>query len=29
MPEAEYEASLERLFIELAKINRSIKQAGT
>jgi hypothetical protein len=29
MPEAEYEASLERLFIELAKVNRSIKQAGT
>jgi len=29
MPEAEYEASLEKLFIELAKINRSIKQAGT
>jgi len=29
LPEAEYEASLERLFIELAKINRSIKQAGT
>ena len=29
MTETEYEASLERLFIELAKINRSIKQAGT
>jgi len=29
LPEAEYEASLEKLFIELAKINRSIKQAGT
>jgi hypothetical protein len=29
MPEAEYEANLERLFIELAKVNRSIKQAGT
>jgi hypothetical protein len=29
MPEAEYEASLERLFIELAKVNRSIKQAGS
>jgi hypothetical protein len=29
MPEGEYEASLEKLFIELAKINRSIKQAGT
>jgi hypothetical protein len=29
LPEAEYKASLERLFIELAKINRSIKQAGT
>ena len=29
MPEAEYEAMLERLFIELAKVNRSIKQAGT
>jgi hypothetical protein len=29
MPEAEYEATLERLFIELAKVNRSIKQAGT
>ena len=29
MPEAEYEASLERLFIDLAKVNRSIKQAGS
>jgi len=29
MPAAEYEASLEKLFIALAKINRSIKQAGT
>ena len=29
MPESEYEASLERLFIELAKVNRSIKQAGS
>lgn len=29
MAEAEYEATLERLFIELAKINRSIKQAGS
>jgi hypothetical protein len=29
MPEPEYEATLERLFIELAKVNRSIKQAGT
>src|SRR5215213_7946871 len=29
MPEGEYEAALERLFVELAKINRSIKQAGT
>src|SRR5215213_7654065 len=29
MPEADYEASLERLFIELAKVNRSIKQAGS
>lgn len=29
LPEAEYEATLERLFIELAKVNRSIKQAGT
>jgi hypothetical protein len=29
MAEAEYEAKLERLFIELAKVNRSIKQAGS
>jgi hypothetical protein len=29
MPENEYEANLERLFIELAKVNRSIKQAGS
>jgi hypothetical protein len=29
MAEADYEAALERLFIELAKVNRSIKQAGT
>jgi hypothetical protein len=29
MPETEYEAALERLFIELAKVNRSIKQAGS
>ena len=29
MPESEYEANLERLFIELAKVNRSIKQAGS
>jgi hypothetical protein len=29
MPEAEYEATLERLFIELAKVNRSIRQAGS
>ena len=29
MPETEYEAALERLFIELAKVNRSIRQAGT
>jgi hypothetical protein len=28
-PEAEYEATLELLFIELAKVNRSIKQAGS
>lgn len=27
--EAEYETTLEKLFIELAKVNRSIKQAGT
>jgi hypothetical protein len=29
MQEGEYEATLERLFIELAKVNRSIKQAGS
>jgi hypothetical protein len=29
MVESEYEATLERLFIELARINRSIKQAGS
>ena len=29
MPEGEYEATLERLFVELAKVNRSIKQAGS
>ena len=29
MPEAEYESALERLFIQLAKVNRSIKQAGS
>ena len=29
LPEPEYEAALEKLFVELAKINRSIKQAGT
>jgi hypothetical protein len=29
LQEAEYEATLERLFVELAKVNRSIKQAGT
>ena len=29
MQGAEYEATLERLFIELAKVNRSIKQAGS
>jgi len=29
MAEGEYAATLERLFIELAKVNRSIKQAGT
>jgi len=29
LPESEYETQLERLFIELAKVNRSIKQAGT
>src|SRR6185369_8362852 len=29
MPQGEYEANLEKLFIELAKVNRSIKQSGT
>jgi len=29
MPESEYEAQLERLFVDLAKVNRSIKQAGS
>ncbi|HSK62416.1 MAG TPA: hypothetical protein VK893_01195, partial [Pyrinomonadaceae bacterium] len=29
MAEAEYETTLEKLFIELAKVNRSIKQAGS
>ena len=29
MTESEYESTLEKLFIELAKVNRSIKQAGT
>jgi hypothetical protein len=29
MAEAEYETTLERQFIELAKVNRSIKQAGS
>jgi hypothetical protein len=29
LSETEYEAALEKLFIELAKVNRSIKQAGT
>jgi hypothetical protein len=29
LPESEYEATLEKLFIELAKVNRSIKQAGS
>jgi len=29
MAETEYESTLERLFIELAKVNRSIKQAGS
>ena len=29
MAETEYEGMLEKLFIELAKVNRSIKQAGT
>jgi hypothetical protein len=29
LPESEYEALLEKLFVELAKVNRSIKQAGS
>jgi len=29
MSESEYEALLEKLFVELAKVNRSIKQAGS
>jgi len=29
LAENEYETNLERLFIELAKVNRSIKQAGS
>ena len=29
LPEAEYEATLERLFIQLAKVNRAIKQVGS
>ena len=29
MAETEYEATLERLFIQLAKVNRAIKQAGS
>jgi hypothetical protein len=29
LSESEYEAALERLFIELAKVNRTIKQAGS
>lgn len=29
LEEVEYEANLERLFIQLAKVNRSIKQAGS
>jgi hypothetical protein len=29
IPETEYEATLEKLFVELAKVNRSIKQAGS
>ena len=28
MPEAQYEAELEKLFIELAKVNRAIKQGA-
>jgi hypothetical protein len=29
LPETEYQATLEHLFIELAKVNRSIRQAGS
>lgn len=29
LPESEYDANLEKLFVDLAKVNRSIKQAGT
>jgi hypothetical protein len=29
LPESEYEAALEKLFIELAKVNRAIKQGGS
>ena len=29
LPESEYEAALEKLFIELAKVNRAIKQASS
>ncbi|HET6974456.1 MAG TPA: hypothetical protein VFH96_10555, partial [Pyrinomonadaceae bacterium] len=29
MKEAEYFVELEKLFVELAKVNRSIKQAGS
>jgi len=29
LPESEYEAALEKLFIELAKVNRAIKQSGS
>ena len=29
LPESDYEAALERLFIELAKVNRAIKQSGS
>jgi hypothetical protein len=28
LPEADYEKELERLFIELAKVNRAIKQGS-
>lgn len=29
LPESEYETALEKLFIELAKVNREIKRGGT